>query len=91
MVRVHIKAMGPVRGRSKANTCVSQGLARVPRLRKEEIKAIHDRTKAESKRSEEERLTNPPTEDHGRQKHLGSPISNSLHQKESSKGDNKVV
>ena len=62
-------------------TCVSQGLACVPRLRKEEIRAIHDRTKAESRRPKEKRLTNLPTEDHGRQKHLGSPISNSLHQK----------
>lgn len=81
MVRGHIKAMGPVQGRSKARTSVSQGLACVPRLRKEEIRAIHDRTKAKSKRSEEKRLTNLPTEDHGRQKHLGSPIFDSLHRK----------
>lgn len=66
MVRGHIKAMGPIRGRSKVHTCVSQGLARVPRLRKEEIRAIQDRTKAESERSEEKRLTNPSAEDHER-------------------------
>ena len=81
MVCGHIKAMGPIRGQSKAQTCVSQGLARVPRLRKEAIGAIHDRTKAKSKRFEEKRLTNTSTKDHGRQKHLGSPISDSLHWK----------
>lgn len=48
----HIKAMGPIRGRSNAHTCVSQGLALVPSLRKEEIRAIQDRTKAESVRGE---------------------------------------
>lgn len=58
--------MDPIRGRSKAHTCVSQGLARVPSLRKEEIRAIQDRTKAESERSEEKRLTNLSTEDHER-------------------------
>ena len=81
MVQGCIKAMDPIRGQSKAHTCVNQGLARAPRLRKEEIRVIQDKTKAENKRSEEKRLTNPMTEDHGRQTHLGSPISDPLHQK----------
>ena len=73
--------MGPVRERSKAHTCVSQGLTHVPRPRKEDARTIQYRTETESKKFEEKRLTSPSTEDPEEQKHLESTISGSLHRK----------